>query len=46
MNKTYLPVIQEFMILDLLEYITPEIKRCKTFEEADAVYKNLVKNNF
>jgi len=31
------------MVLDLFEYLAPNLKYCKTFDEADKIYK--INNN-
>lgn len=43
LSKTYLPMLLEFMVLDLFDKLSPNLKRFKTYEEANEAYKKLKK---
>jgi regulator of nonsense transcripts 2 len=44
--KSYVPMLLEFMILDLFDKIAPNLKKFKTFDEANQAHQRLVKVQF
>ena len=43
MNKTYIPLNVEFHVLDVLDALSPELKKFKTYKEAHEAWLKLSK---